>query len=67
MIQSKYKIIRSILRYENGTKDRLNQAFETNDLKAEKERLKEEHGCKSVEFWFVDMSIKSQHKVKHGA
>lgn len=64
--QNKYRITRTILRFEDGSKDVLVGSIETDDLMAERKRIKAEFQCKKVEFRFYETDSKSNYRVKHG-
>lgn len=53
----KYKISRTSIVYENGLKDTMDNEFETNNLEAERIRLKDEFNCKTVYFTFSENII----------
>lgn len=46
--RKKYRITRTILRFEDGSKDVLAGSIETDDLTAERIRIKDEFNCNKV-------------------
>lgn len=54
----KYKITRTTLRFEDGTKDMIHSSIETDCIEEERKRLKKEFNCKNVEFRFFEMNFK---------
>ena len=46
----KYRITRATLRYEDNRKDIIQSSIYTNDIEAERKRIKKEYKCKGVDF-----------------
>lgn len=53
----KFLITKTIIVYEKDIKDTLNNEFETNDLQAERIKLKERYECKEIHFNFIDLEL----------
>lgn len=52
-MNKKYIIKRTTLRFENGLSDILESQIETDNISEERERIKQEYGCKQVHFRFI--------------
>lgn len=51
----KFNISRTILRYNDGRKDFINNEIKTNDIEAERKLIKQKYGCDNVNFCFEEI------------